>query len=276
MRPPIGDCWSSRWRCCSTYGIFYWREALDRSRLHSEDGRLTSHGKATRTIRLFMSLLVLGLCLLQIANALGRHPDFGRLSEAAAPFALALAGNFFGKLKPNRYIGVRVPWTLRSETVWRKTHRVAGWLYTAAGLVAGTLCLLLPSEYVVEVLATWLALIILVPLGVAWQAAREERTAQAQTAGLSLGWMAALEAVVLIGAIMLYFQHAADAPHAPDRDAARAAAEQWLAQLDEARYAEAWQTDRQRLPEGGDVARANRVMESLPRPRGREAVEKAP
>ncbi len=190
------------------YGIFYWREALERSRLHSEDGRLTSHGKATRTIRLLMSFLVLALCLVQIAGALGRHPDFGRLSEAAAPFALALVGNFFGKLKPNRYIGVRVPWTLRSETVWRKTHRVTGWLYTAAGLVAGTLCLLLPSEYLVEILATWLALIILVPLGVAWQASREERTAQSQTAGLSLGWMAALEAVVLIGAVVLFFHRA--------------------------------------------------------------------
>ncbi|HEV7406268.1 MAG TPA: SdpI family protein [Chthoniobacteraceae bacterium] len=206
-----------------TYGVFYLREALDRSRLHAEDGRLSSHGKAVRTIRLVMSLLVLALCLLQIANALGRHPDFGRLSEAAAPFALALVGNFFGKLKPNRYLGVRVPWTLRSETVWRKTHRVAGRLYTGVGLVAGTLCLLLPSEYVVEILAAWLALIILVPLGVAWQASREERTAQTRTAGLSMGWMAALEAVVLVGAIVLFFQHAGNASRAAAEQSARAA-----------------------------------------------------
>ncbi len=247
------------------YGILFWREALDRSRQRAEGGELSSHGKATRTIRLTISILVLGLYLVQVASALGRHPDMGRLASAVGPFILAIVGNFFGKLKPNRYMGVRLPWTLRSETVWRKTHRVAGWLYTIVGLAAGTLALLAPSGYAAPITAMWLALIILVPIAVAWQAAREERTAQPSTAGITLGWMAAIEAVALIGIIALYFQYTAhskntlelkvadavgsvvlniqnalDSKHEPERKAAQSAAERWIVNLDESRYFDAW------------------------------------
>ena len=38
-------------------------------------------------------------------------------------------------VKPNYFIGIRTPWTLESETVWRKTHLVGGRLYFVAGLM---------------------------------------------------------------------------------------------------------------------------------------------
>lgn len=275
------------------FGVIYWREARDRNRT-SEDGSLTAHGKATRMIRLAVSVLVMVLCLVQVASALGRHPDVGRLASAAGPFALAVMGNFFGKLKPNRYVGVRLPWTLRSENVWRKTHRVAGWLYSVAGLAAGILCLLLPTRYSAEILAMWLGLIILVPIAVAWQAAREERTGRPSTAGLTLGWMAAVEAVVLIGLIALYFENASDPQHANERKTAQAAAERWLVNLDESRYFDAWQAtavifrtkvpqpehekslNRYRKPLGAKLSRELReaeYTESLPRaPKGKYVV----
>jgi uncharacterized membrane protein len=44
-------------------------------------------------------------------------------------------GNYLGKVQPNWFLGVRTPWTLASELVWRKTNRTAGWLFVLAGLV---------------------------------------------------------------------------------------------------------------------------------------------
>jgi uncharacterized membrane protein len=41
-------------------------------------------------------------------------------------------------------MGIRTPWTLESERVWRETHRLAGWTFVAAG-VATMATLLLPS-----------------------------------------------------------------------------------------------------------------------------------
>ncbi len=47
----------------------------------------------------------------------------------------ALLGNVLGKVRSNFWMGVRTPWTLASEVVWEKTHRVAAWLFVAAGLI---------------------------------------------------------------------------------------------------------------------------------------------
>ena len=47
----------------------------------------------------------------------------------------ALMGNSLGKVRRNFWMGVRTPWTLASETVWNRTHRVTAWLWVALGLV---------------------------------------------------------------------------------------------------------------------------------------------
>jgi uncharacterized membrane protein len=47
---------------------------------------------------------------------------------------MMLLGNYFGKLKRNWFIGLRTPWTLSSEDVWSKTHRLGGRLFMLWGL----------------------------------------------------------------------------------------------------------------------------------------------
>ena len=223
------------------YGIIFWREALDRGRLNPDDGSLSSHGRTTRTIRLVLSLAAAAGCFFQIACAMGRHPDMGRMATAIAPLLLAFVGNLFGKLKPNKYMGVRVPWTLRSENVWRRTHRAAGWMYTISGLIVAGLCLAAPSSWFVEITVAWLAIIIVGPLLVAWQAARQEKLPEGQRRPGVLGVAVWLEFAVIIGILVVYLHRVnSDPKHAPERQAAQAAAEQWLINLDDSRYEDAW------------------------------------
>ena len=40
--------------------------------------------------------------------------------------------------EPNWFVGIRTPWTLSSDSVWRKTHRRAGALFKLAGVVSMT------------------------------------------------------------------------------------------------------------------------------------------
>ncbi|MEM1094990.1 MAG: SdpI family protein [Bacteroidota bacterium] len=47
---------------------------------------------------------------------------------------LAAIGNYLGTMKPNYFIGIRTPWTLQSDDVWRSTHRMAGPIWMAGGL----------------------------------------------------------------------------------------------------------------------------------------------
>ena len=44
-------------------------------------------------------------------------------------------GNYISKIKNNWFVGIRTPWTLSSEEVWNKTHRLAGKIFVIGGLV---------------------------------------------------------------------------------------------------------------------------------------------
>lgn len=44
-------------------------------------------------------------------------------------------GNYLPKLRSNFFLGVRTPWTLSDEDVWYQTHRMAGKLGMAVGLL---------------------------------------------------------------------------------------------------------------------------------------------
>jgi uncharacterized membrane protein len=46
-------------------------------------------------------------------------------------------GNLLGKVRPNFFVGIRTPWTLSDDDVWRRTHRAGGW-----GMVIIGLCVL--------------------------------------------------------------------------------------------------------------------------------------
>lgn len=48
---------------------------------------------------------------------------------------MMILGNFMGKIKKNWFMGIRTPWTLSSENVWNKTHRMGGWMFLVWGLV---------------------------------------------------------------------------------------------------------------------------------------------
>ena len=45
-------------------------------------------------------------------------------------------GNYMGKVRKNFFVGIRTPWTLASDEVWYRTHRLAGRLLSLAGLIA--------------------------------------------------------------------------------------------------------------------------------------------
>jgi uncharacterized membrane protein len=63
--------------------------------------------------------------------------DFN-MTQMLVPGMAALvyaAGAFIGNVKMNRWAGIRTPWTLASEQVWEKTHRLGGVLFKIAGVI---------------------------------------------------------------------------------------------------------------------------------------------
>jgi uncharacterized membrane protein len=70
-----------------------------------------------------------------VTNALGYTVQVDRLLPVGVGLLFAFLGNYLTRVEPNWFIGVRTPWTLSSDAVWRKVHRTAGWLFVLAGLV---------------------------------------------------------------------------------------------------------------------------------------------
>ncbi|WP_377864054.1 SdpI family protein [Bacillus sp. R86525] len=44
-------------------------------------------------------------------------------------------GNYLPQCKPNYFVGIKTPWTLSNEEVWRKTHRFSGKVFVVLGVI---------------------------------------------------------------------------------------------------------------------------------------------
>lgn len=80
---------------------------------------------------LFMSLLASFLIYLS-KNQSFSHPG---LLYVGAGVLLIIFGNYFKVIQPNYFIGIRTPWTLENQQVWKATHAFAGKLWLVAGFV---------------------------------------------------------------------------------------------------------------------------------------------
>ena len=60
-------------------------------------------------------------------------------SNVFIPIAMACLIFYLGivitNVKPNWFIGIRTPWTLSSEIVWQKTHKLGGVLFRIAAII---------------------------------------------------------------------------------------------------------------------------------------------
>jgi uncharacterized membrane protein len=66
----------------------------------------------------------------------GLYPDLGLwpVIPAVIGVMFILVGNFLGKTRPNRMVGVRTPWTFKSKLAWVGANRFAGWALVLEGL----------------------------------------------------------------------------------------------------------------------------------------------
>jgi len=59
---------------------------------------------------------------------------------------IIIFGNYFKTIKANYFIGIRTPWTLENETVWKKTHKLGGKMWFIGGFIIVISSLILDKE----------------------------------------------------------------------------------------------------------------------------------
>ena len=85
-----------------------------------------------------LMFIVIGWAVYFAAKAQGGQIDV-MIGILCATMGILMIGisNYMGKMRQNRTLGIKIWWTLRDETVWNKTHRLAA--YT--GMICGAVML---------------------------------------------------------------------------------------------------------------------------------------
>lgn len=79
--------------------------------------------------------LMLVIHVFALAAALGLNISVGGLVPAAVGLLLIVVGNLLPRVRPNWMVGIRNPWTLSSNRVWERAHRVGGYMMLALGVL---------------------------------------------------------------------------------------------------------------------------------------------
>ena len=91
---------------------------------------------------LFMSFLALFI----IYTAKGQSITNNNYIFILIGLLLTVIGNFLKTVRPNYFIGIKTPWTLENETVWKETHHLAGKMWFVGGLLIVLSSLILSKD----------------------------------------------------------------------------------------------------------------------------------
>ncbi len=111
----------------------------------------------------FMILFMALIYFIASFNALGYKIPVGTWVPVGVGLLFIVIGNYMSKIKMNWFMGIRTPWTLSSEEVWNKTHRLGGKAFIFAGIIM-MLMWLLPIKVKTPVFIVILIIAGLVPV----------------------------------------------------------------------------------------------------------------
>ncbi len=115
------------------------------------------------------------LHLTLVAAALGHSVDMLMIASIVLGALLTVMGNFLTKVHSNFFIGIRTPWTLSSERVWEKTHRLGGRLFFGLGIAFFIVALTGPNRLAFFVLVGAAAAVALVVIAYSYVLWRQEQ-----------------------------------------------------------------------------------------------------
>lgn len=90
------------------------------------------------TYSILKSVLVLvftAIYLITLLPAIGYNLRIDKVVPFVMSIMIIVMGNYMGRIKQNFFVGIKTPWTLNDNEIWTKTHRLAGKLWVAGGIV---------------------------------------------------------------------------------------------------------------------------------------------
>ncbi|MED4047454.1 SdpI family protein [Priestia aryabhattai] len=108
-----------------------------------------------------------------ILQGLGYNVPMSYIAPIMAGLVFIIIGNYLQRVRSNYFMGIRTPWTLSNEIVWKKTHRLSGKLFFIGGLLI-LISAFLPDGYKSVIMWGSIVLCVAVPYLYSYLAYKKE------------------------------------------------------------------------------------------------------
>jgi uncharacterized membrane protein len=111
------------------YGLLAIMPAIDAKK------QLQNMGGKFYQLKFFLVLFMSALSMFILYSVKNQQLGSPNWILALIGILFAVLGNYFQSIRPNYFIGIRTPWTLENELVWKETHKVGGILWVTGGVL---------------------------------------------------------------------------------------------------------------------------------------------
>lgn len=137
-------------------------------------GKLQQMGSKYHNIRLWLTVFMAALSLFIVYSARMAAEDNTYILVLLMGALFVVLGNYFKTIRANYFVGIRTPWTLESESVWKATHAMAGQLWFVGGIIVMLGSVALPGASAMVLLLLVALVIGLVPVAYSYWLFRQE------------------------------------------------------------------------------------------------------
>jgi uncharacterized membrane protein len=126
------------------FGLVFYPVLLLIPKIDPKRKNIDAAGKGFGSLRLILHLFLAALPVITGLTALNILTDLPKILMILILLLFLGLGNYLTVIKPNYFAGIRTPWTLSNDEVWRKTHRLGGRMWVIIALT------LLPLVFVLQ------------------------------------------------------------------------------------------------------------------------------
>ncbi|MBL4642161.1 MAG: SdpI family protein [Flavobacteriaceae bacterium] len=126
--------------------------------------KIKNMGNKYQTIKILLTIFLSTLALLILYSSKNKSFENPNYIVLLIGLLYLILGNYFKTIKTNYFIGIRTPWTLENETVWKETHKLGGKMWFIGGLIIILSSLLVEKQTNFTLFIIITAIITIIPI----------------------------------------------------------------------------------------------------------------